>query len=222
MHQPGERWTYNTGSDVLGVLLARVSGQPLDDLLRERVFGPLGMKDTGFSVPPEKIDRFTSAYSADPETGALTLNDAPGDGAWSRPPAFPSAAGGLVSTLDDYHAFARMLLNRGTHEGTRLLSRPAVALMTSDQLTAEQRATAGFILGEKRGWGFGVTVVTEQDEIWSPPGRYGWYGGAECTWFSDPSEDLITILLAQNATQGETWPGIWADFWTCAYAALDD
>jgi len=222
MHQPGERWTYNTGSDVLGVLIARVAGQPLDTLLRERVFAPLGMIDTGFSVPPEKLDRLTTAYSTDPETHALTLDDLPAAGAWSRPPAFPSAAGGLVSTLDDYHAFARMLLNNGTHEGRRLLSRPSVALMTRDHLTTEQRATAGFILGEKRGWGFGVTIVTEQDQIWSPLGRYGWYGGAECAWFSDPGEDLITILLAQNATEGASWPGIWADFWTTAYAALED
>ncbi|MDQ2830072.1 MAG: class A beta-lactamase-related serine hydrolase, partial [Chloroflexota bacterium] len=124
MHQPGEKWLYNTGSDVLGVLIARASGQPLDTFLRERLFEPLGMKDTAFSVPAAALDRLATGYGVNPDTGALTLNDEPKGGQWSQPPAFPSGAGGLVSTVDDYLAFGQMMLNKGMHEDTRILSRP--------------------------------------------------------------------------------------------------
>jgi len=122
LHQPGEAWLYNTCSDIAGVLIARVSGRPLPDFLAERLFGPLGMVDTGFDVPAGKLDRFTSYYRTDP-AGGLELVDAPG-GQWSSLPAFPSAAGGLVSTVDDWHAVARMLLLGGTAGG---LCRPQLA-----------------------------------------------------------------------------------------------
>src|SRR5580692_9729273 len=112
MHQPGERWVYDTGSDVLGVLIARAANQPLETFLSERIFEPLGMADSGFSVPPEKLDRFLPCYWTDSATGALSTYD-PADGHWATAPAFPSGAGGMVSTVDDYHAFARMLLNGG-------------------------------------------------------------------------------------------------------------
>ncbi len=102
MHQPGERWLYNTGSDVLGVLIARAAGQPLETFLRERIFEPLGMQDTGFSVPAENINRLATSYWTNAETGALELYDEAAGGQWSRPPAFPSGAGGLVATIDDY------------------------------------------------------------------------------------------------------------------------
>ena len=123
MHQPGERWMYNTGSDVLGVLIARASGQPFETFLRERIFEPLGMNDTGFSVPAAKLDRLATSYWTNSETGALEVYDKAEGGQWSRPPAFPSGGGGLVSTVDDYLAFARMLLNNGKHDGERILSR---------------------------------------------------------------------------------------------------
>src|SRR5438105_5397605 len=170
MHQPGEKWMYNTGADVLGVLIARASGQPLETFLRERLFEPLGMKDTGFSVPAAKLDRLATGYWTNPETGALELFDAPTGGQWSRPPAFPSGAGGLVSTIDDYLAFGQMLLHKGKHGGERILSRPSVELMTTDQLTPEQRAVASPFLADNRGWGFGVSVVTRRDDIAAVPG----------------------------------------------------
>src|SRR5437773_1340760 len=135
MHQPGERWMYNTGSDVLGVLVARASGRPLETFLRERVFEPLGMTDTGFSVPAASLDRFATSYLTDPGAGALRLYDEPDGGQWSRPPEFPSGAAGLVSTADDYLAFGQMLLDGGRSRGGRVLSRPSVELMTADQLT---------------------------------------------------------------------------------------
>ena len=124
MHQPGERWMYNTGSDVLGVLIARAAGQPLEMFLRDRLFAPLGMADTGFSVPVSTLDRLATSYWVAPETGALALYDEAVGGQWSRPPAFPSGAGGLVSTIDDYLTFGQMLLNQGKHGSTRILSRP--------------------------------------------------------------------------------------------------
>ena len=126
MYQPGERWIYNTGSDVLGVLIARVSGQPLETFLRERIFEPLGMKDTGFSVPASKIKRLANNYWVNPESGTLELYDEAEGGQWSRPPAFPSAAGGMVSTVDDYLAFGQMMLNQGKYGRERILSRPSV------------------------------------------------------------------------------------------------
>src|SRR3989442_9068302 len=101
MHQPGEKWMYNTGSDVLGVLIARASGQPLETFLRERIFAPLGMKDTGFSVPAAKLDRLATSYWTHPQSGALEVYDAAEGGQWSRPPAFPSGGAGLVCTIDD-------------------------------------------------------------------------------------------------------------------------
>src|SRR5512138_1692069 len=127
MHQPGEQWMYNTGSDVLGVLIARAAGQPLEAFLRERIFEPLGMHDTAFSVPPSKLGRFATSYRTSFQTGAVERYDAP-DGQWSRPPAFPSGAGGLVSTVDDFLAFGRTLLGHGP----RLLARPTLEAMTSD------------------------------------------------------------------------------------------
>src|SRR6184192_25209 len=132
MHQPGEKWMYNTGADVLGVLIARASGSPFDIFLRDRIFEPLGMKDTSFSVPADKQSRFVPSYLTDWRTGALNLYDDPTTGQWSRPPAFPSGAGGLVSTADDYAAFAEMLMHKGERRGTRILSERAVELMTHD------------------------------------------------------------------------------------------
>ncbi len=177
MGQPGETWMYNTGSHVLGVLIARASGQSLETFLRERIFEPLRMKDTGFSVPLAKLDRLASCYRVDPASGTLELHDGAGDGQWSRPPVFPDAAAGLVSTIDDYLAFGEMMLAKGKHGRERILSRPSVETMTTDQIGAARNAAAGFLLGERRGWGFGVAVVTRRDDVAAVPGRYGWDGG---------------------------------------------
>ena len=213
---------YNTGSDALGVLIARASGQAFETFLRERLFEPLGMKDTGFSVPAAKLDRFTISYSTNPETGALEMHDAAEGGQWSRPPAFPSGAWGLVSTIDDYLAFGRMMLNMGKHGSERLLSRPSVELMTTDQLTLEQKAGAVSFLGENRGWGFGVAMVTRRDDVATVPGRYGWDGGLGTSWCSDPQEDLVGILMSQAVWTSPTPPGVLLDFWTSAYQAIGD
>jgi len=223
MHQPGERWMYNTGSDVLGVLIARASDQPLETFLRERIFEPLGMKDTSFSVPPGKLDRLATSYMAHPESGALELFDEADGGQWSRPPAFPSGAGGLVSTIDDYLAFGQMMLSKGKHGSERLLSRPSVEAMTTDQLTPEQKAVSGLIPGyfDSHGWGFGVCVNTRRDELAATPGRFGWDGGLGTSWYSDPGEDMVAILMTQRAAF-PLFSGVYLDFWTSAYQAIED
>jgi CubicO group peptidase (beta-lactamase class C family) len=220
MCQPGERWLYHTGSDVLGVLIARASGKAFEAFLRERLFEPLGMKDTGFSVTAAKLDRLAAAYQANPQTKTLDFFDDPSASKWSRPPAFPSGGQGLVSTVDDYLAFARMMLNMGKHRSERILSRPSVELMTPDQLTPDQKA--GSFLPDSRGWGFGVSMVTKRDDLAAIPGRFGWDGGYGTSWSSDPKEDMVGILMTQRLWDSPSPPGVYLDFWTSAYQAIDD
>ena len=221
IHHPGERWMYETSSDVLGVLISRAINEPLETFFRERIFAPLGMNDTGFCVPAEKLDRLANCYSAEPETGALELYDDADDSRWSRPPVFESCGGGLVSTVDDYLAFCRMMLNKGRGGGERILSRPSVALMTTDHLTPEQRVGADMLLGNNGGWGFGMSVVTKRDGLASTPGRFGWDGGYGTSGYSDPEEDMVGILMTQRLA-GPYSPRIDLDFWTLAYGAIDD
>ena len=224
MYQPGERWLYNTGSDVLGVLISRASSQPLETFLRQRLFEPLGMKDTSFSVPGASLDRLATSYWTDPESGQLTVYDEARGGQWSRPPAFPSGAGGLVATIDDYLAFGQMLLSQGKLGNERLLSRLSVELMTTDQLTPEQKALSGLFPGsfDSQGWGFGVSIVTRRDDLAAVPGRYGWDGGLGTSWYSDPREEMVIILMTQCAWASPSPPNVCLDFWTLAYQAIDD
>jgi CubicO group peptidase (beta-lactamase class C family) len=223
MHQPGEKWMYNTGIDVLGVLIARASGQKLEDFLRERLFDPLGMKDTGFFVPPQKIGRFTACHGINFATGEDIVYD-PADGDWSRMPAFPSAGGGLVSTIDDFLAFASMMLDGGRHGGTRILSRPSVTTMTTDQLTPAQKGGGALLPGyfASHGWGFGVSVATRRDDPTMTPGQYGWDGGLGSSWKADPAEEMTGIILTNRAWTSPNPPDVCRDFWTLAYAAIDD
>jgi CubicO group peptidase (beta-lactamase class C family) len=221
IHQPGERWMYETGSDVLGVLISRATGQPLEAFFGERVFEPLGMEDTGFSVPAAKLHRLASCYAANPETGGLDLYDDADDSQWSRLPAFESCGGGLVSTVDDYLIFCRMMLNGGKYGSERILSRPSVELITTDHLTLGQRQGAEMLLGDNSGWGFGMSVVTRRDDPAATPGRFGWDGGYGTSGYSDPREDMVGILMTQRLA-GPDSPGIDLDFWTLAYGAIDD
>jgi CubicO group peptidase (beta-lactamase class C family) len=224
MHQPGEKWMYHTGSDVLGVLIARASGQSFDAFLHERIFEPLDMKDTGFSTPASKLDRLATAYTRNAQTGALDIYDSPEHGQWSQRPAFPSGGGGLVSTIDDYLAFGRMMLNQGRYGSTRILSRPSVETMTTDHLTAAQKAVSGLIPGDfdNIGWGFGLAVVTRREHPAAPVGSFGWDGGLGTSWRSHPSEDMVTIILTQASWTSPVPPRVIRDFWTTAYQAIDD
>ena len=224
VYQPGERWLYNTGSEVLGVLIARASGQPFDDFLKARIFEPLSMNDTGFFVQEGKIARLATSYSVNWETGALEVYDQPVGGQWSRPPSFPSGAGGLVSTVDDFLVFSRMMLGGGRLGSARILARPSVETMTTDQLTPEQKAGSSTQAGyfDTHGWGFGVSIVTRRTDVASTPGKYGWDGGLGTSWYVDPSEDMVTIVLTQVAWASPDPPNLFRDFWTLAYAAIDD
>jgi CubicO group peptidase (beta-lactamase class C family) len=224
LHQPGEQWMYHTGSDILGVLVARAAGMSLGDFLAERIFAPLGMTDTAFSVPAAKLDRLATCYRTDAETQRLAVYDDARNGRWTRPPAFPSGGGGLVSTADDFLAFGRMMLRLGSHGAHRILARPTVDLMTTDHLTAAQKAASPFFPGfwDKTGWGFGLSVTTGRDALAPSPGSYGWMGGFGTSWWTDPHEDMVAILLIQRLMTGPNDVVISADFATLAYQAIDD
>ena len=179
------------------------------------------MADTGFSVPPEKLDRFGPCYGIDPETGKPFEYDPPA-GQWSRPPAFCGGGDGLVATVDDYLAFAAMLRRAGrTADGERLLSRPSVELMRSNQLTPEQAAASGPDPSSAFGWGFGVGVQVRRTDFRSV-GTYGWDGGLGSTWANDPGEDLVGILLTNQMWSSPSPPPVAVDFWTSAYRAIAD
>jgi CubicO group peptidase (beta-lactamase class C family) len=224
MSQPGEQWLYNTAADVLGVLVARAAGEPFDEFLRSRLFEPLGMHDTAFSVPPDKLGRLATSYKPSPDHGGFELYDAVAGSEWSRPPAFPSGGGGLVSTAADYLAFSRLMLSGGVHEGRRILSRPTVETMTIDHLTPAQKAVSSLIPGyfDSNGWGFGVAVVTRRDAISATVGSYGWAGGLGTTWSADPKEDMTTLLLTQRAFTSPSLHNVFLDVSTAAYQAIDD
>ena len=219
LYQPGERWLYNNSADVLGVLIARAAGQPLDAFLRERVFEPLGMVDTSFSV--REVDRLGTCYGTGP-TGERSVYDPP-DGQWATPPAFPSGAAGLVSTVDDIHAFGRMLLAGGRlPDGSRLLSRASVDAMTTDQIGVA-RGAPGPLPDGSQGWGFGVGVQVRRTGLGAAVGSYGWAGGLGSVWSNDPANALVGVLLSTDAFAGPfPPPAVIQDFWTGAYTALDD
>lgn len=216
IHHPGEAWMYDTGSDVLGVLIARASGQTFDAFLRERLFEPLGMKDTGFFVPAAKIDRFATSYVVDSSRG-MQIYDPPG-GQWSEPPAFPSGSGGLVSTVDDMYAFSRLLLDGGVYGGKRLLAEATVRAMTRDQLTAEQRAASAWLPGyfDNHGWGWGTGVITGDGDDSGPIGAFGWDGGMGTSWRVDPGEQMVTILMTQRMWESPVAPPVCHEFWQAA------
>jgi CubicO group peptidase (beta-lactamase class C family) len=226
MHQPGEQWMYNTGSDVLSVLLSRASRQPLEAVFRERIFEPLGMKDTSFTVPPAKRERFATSYWKKFSTGAFEVYDPSDNGQWNRPPTFPSGAGGLVSTVDDYFAFAQMLFNKGQFGAKQILSTASVEAMTTDQLTLSQKAcSAPLIEGyfENHSWGYGMSVVTGANSNSAMSvGTYGWDGGLGSSWRVDPKQNLIGILLTQRAWTSPDPPAVSVDFWNSAYQAIHD
>jgi CubicO group peptidase (beta-lactamase class C family) len=181
--QPGERWLYQTGSQILGVLAARAEGRPFGEVLRDRVLDPLGMPDTAFCAAGGA--RLATAY--DLRDGRWEVFDAP-DGQWSRPPAFPDGGGGLVSSVDDVLSFGRMLLD----DGGGVLAAAAVAEMTRDQLTPAQRENVwpGFSFLDGRGWGYGVSVLGD--------GSYSWDGGLGTAWSNVPAQDLCVVVLTQR------------------------
>jgi CubicO group peptidase (beta-lactamase class C family) len=221
-HQPGERWLYHTSAEILGVLIARVSGQPFGAFLRERIFEPLGMTDTGFHVPEAKVGRLPTCYGRDMVTGALVVLDEP-SGQYARPPRFESGAGGLVSTVDDLLAFGRMMLGDCAREA-RVLSRPTIELMRMDHLTPEQKALSPFFEGfwAGHGWGLGVGVVTGRAEPADVPGRFGWDGAFGTSFWMDPKEKVVGVLMTQRRPDRLALPPVVLDFWNSVYQLIDE
>jgi CubicO group peptidase (beta-lactamase class C family) len=217
LYQPGQTWLYNTGSDILGVLIARVSGRPLPEFLADRLFEPLRMVDTAFEVPSAERDRFTSYYR--PGQNGLELVDAP-DGQWSRRPAFASGSGGLASTADDLLAFGRLLLAGGTLDGRQLLTRESVRLMTSDHLTRAQREASRLFL-DGQGWGYGGSVDVDPVEPWNVPGRYGWVGATGTAAHIVPSSNTVTVVLTNVEMSGPVTPALMQDVWSYANSGED-
>jgi CubicO group peptidase (beta-lactamase class C family) len=205
--QPGERWLYNTGAHVLSVLCARAAGMSYDEVLRTRVLEPLGMRDTGFYTAD--VERLATAYQ--PTADGIVVWDPP-DGQWSRPPAFHDGAAGLVSTVDDLLAFARMLL-RG---GDPVLTADQVRELSRDHLTAEQREFGMAFLGG-RGWGLGTSVVLEGP--WA--GAFGWDGGLGTSFLVHPAYDLAVIVLTQRMFESAQAPAVHTDLQAAGVAAVE-
>ena len=230
MCQPGEQWLYNSSAQVLGVLLARACGQDLESVLRERIFEPLGMTDTGFTVPTEQLSRLTTAYRQPdpirrlegrlgPETGEPSVLDDAAHSWWSTPPSFPDASGWLVSTVDDYWSFVSMVLAGGTGRGERILSPATVTLMTTDRLTSSQRDASAVFLGEHGGWGLGLEVPATGSSDQPLPCGIGWDGGIGTTWRSNPRSGVTGILLTQRQATSPAPPPVVEDFWAGINAA---
>jgi CubicO group peptidase (beta-lactamase class C family) len=202
--QPGERWLYQTGSQVLGVLASRVVGATFGEVLRARVLSPLGMHDTAFHAVD--TDRLATAYEN--RDGRLEVSDA-ADEQWSRPPAFQDGGGGLVSCVDDLIAFGRMLLSGGG----AVLAPQTAAEMIRDQLTPAQRANVwpGFSFLDERGWGFGLSVLDD--------GRYTWEGGFGTAWSNLPAQNLTVVVLTQRAVDQTGMPPVCDEVLAAARAA---
>jgi CubicO group peptidase (beta-lactamase class C family) len=215
LDQPGAAWRYAGGAQVAGVLVERVAGSPLGDVLRERVLEPLGMVDTDFYVPARKRHRFTTLYAPDVDTGELYVLDRP-DGWWAAPPKMPDANGWLVSTVDDLWAFTSML----AADGGGLLSPESVRLMMIDRMTNRDRTENSVFVGDHSGWGL-MMAVPAADGSTGVPGGYGWEGGTGTSWRTDPSVGLTGILLTQRTVTSPEPPAIVSDFWTAAYASID-
>lgn len=213
LYQPGEAWLYGTSSDLQGILVARASGAAFPDFLAERILAPLGMADTAFAVPEAKRHRFSTLYKPTPD-GGLEVADTP-DGQWSHVPSFHSGGGGLVSTADDWLAFARMLLDDGEGNGRRVLTPASVGRMTENHLTAGQRDIGALFL-EGQGWGYGGQVDVAPTDPWSVPGRYGWVGGTGTTAHIVPATGTVSILLTQVSMTGPTPTPLMRDFWRSA------
>jgi CubicO group peptidase (beta-lactamase class C family) len=201
LYQPGTRWVYSVSQDIQGYIVEKLSGQTLPDFMRQRIFEPLKMKDTGFYVPPERRDRFATLYRGDKD-GTMVASGP--DAGYATEPSMPSGGGGLVSTAQDYLRFAQMLLNRGELGGVRILSPASVALMTSNHL-APQLMTGEFSIGHEimrpgMGYGYDCAAFTdplEADEVVGQ-GTFYWLGAADTWFWVDPTNDLVFVGMAQR------------------------
>ncbi|HEV7438865.1 MAG TPA: serine hydrolase domain-containing protein, partial [Methylobacterium sp.] len=202
LSQPGEQWNYSVATDVLGHLVAVVSGQDFADFLRARIIAPLGMVDTDFFVPPGKLPRLAANYTLFRDR-SLKLYDDAVDTPYARPPAMASGGGGLVSTAADYMRFCRFILGGGALDGTRLLGRKAVALMLANHLGGDlasmgtPRFAESSYTGIGFGLGFSVMLDPARAQILGSPGEVAWGGVASTAFWIDPAEDMAVVLLTQ-------------------------
>src|SRR5256884_1009460 len=212
---PGEAWNYSVSTDVIGYLIGKISGMPFEQFLKERIFDPLDMNDTGFFVPAGKVHRFAACYSGDPQggvtlhatdrKGGLTLQDDPTKSSFLSPPSFVSGGGGLCSTAADYLTFCRTLINGGELGGVRLIGPKTLALMTSNHLPGGRDLPAmsrspfseAAYNGIGFGLGFSVTMDPAKTLIPGSPGEYSWGGAATTSFWIDPAEELIAIFMTQ-------------------------
>ncbi|KLU25520.1 beta-lactamase [Caballeronia mineralivorans PML1(12)] len=234
MFQPGARWHYGISTDVLGALIQRISGVSLEAFFRTRIFEPLEMNDTGFVVPLEKLGRLSVAYAVDPVTQQRVVEDHPASSRFAKPERFQSGGGGLVSTADDYLRFARLLLGRGRMQGNaderargpRLLSHRSVDLMRTNFLSRDQRRIPAFgqIVWAGQGFGLGLAIVDDPAQQrtlgYRSTGSFGWPGALGTSWFADPVENMIGIMLIQRRSV-EPFP-MAAAFERHLYDAIDD
>jgi len=203
LYQPGERFHYSHSTDVLGFIVGRIAGMPFRDFLMKRIFGPLGMVDTDFYVPPEKRKRAAVVYRLNEAKNVLEpLPFKQHD----TPPAYCGGGGGLISTADDYLKFARMMLNKGELDGTRLVSATTVELMCTNRLTPQQRAIpflGAIPMWDGMGFGLGVSVIDAPEKLgflgMGGVGSFGWPGAFGTWWQADPANDLIMVYLIQNS-----------------------
>ncbi len=207
---PGTRWNYSVATDVIGHLIERISGRRLDAFLRDEIFAPLGMPDTGFHVPADRLDRLATNYTRMPDK-SLRIEDDAAASAYAAPPAFLSGGGGLVSTASDYLRFCQMLLNQGELDGRRILGHKTIELMTENHLP-EGRDIAELNLGGQFsqvtydgvgfGLGFSVTIDLARAQTVGSVGEYAWGGAASTAFWIDPAEELVVIFMTQFMPSG--------------------
>jgi CubicO group peptidase (beta-lactamase class C family) len=222
---PGAAWNYSVATDVLGLVVQRVAGMPLDRFLEERIFAPLGMVDTAFHVPAEKAHRLGDTWAFDPKRGRVMYDRAETSG-WLKPPKLIAGGAGLVSTIADYHRFCTMLLNGGSLEGVRIVGRKTLELMTANHLpggadlTEVSRSLFSEATNAGQGFGLGFAVNLDPAKAMLPgsPGEYYWGGMFSTAFFVDPVERITMIFMAQ-LMPSSTYP-IRRQLKTLIYSAL--
>jgi CubicO group peptidase (beta-lactamase class C family) len=220
MNQPGDVWRYDTSITLLGALLERATGKPIGTVLAEEIFEPLGMKDTGFVVPAEKLGRLPTAYQRNQQTNKLDVWDPSGPKSFfAKLPGFPGAHGGLVSTVDDYLAFAQMMMDQGKAGKRQVLSAQSVDAMMTDQIPADVKANSMFIPGfwDERGWGYAGSVIKKH--MPGGPRGFGWDGGYGTVAYWDKQSGVIAIMFSQRLVESPVYPEIFQKFFDGAYAA---
>lgn len=219
-HQPGDRFTYGINTDVLGYLVQVASGMPFEQFLQERIFGPLKMADTGFDVPPEKMDRLGKLYEHGPDKALRPVAKAPYGTYAEAGKGFPSGGGGLFSTANDYFRFGQMLLNGGVLDGKRILSRKTVEMMTVNQLTFLERPSTDARGADGFGLGGSVRLDLAKGNTLGSVGQFGWSGAATTTFIMDPQEQLVALFFAQHLPFNQH--GVFQKFSTLVYASIAD